>query len=280
MSPEESSRLGTQRTASEAHSGSPRTDDRGVLVVDWACVECKYNLRGLQRTGVCPECGVAIEESLVGQDRVLARRTIAQHRHGTYAYTSGLILISAGGCIAAALEAKSEPLFPISIAYALLFVGVMSVISAALVFLFSARAWPPGFEQGGPKQVDILPTIAVLLATVLGVTVIASVGVACIFLPHTVAIGLPWGVHPHMVRIAGAFDETNARRVRVLGRLILGCTLLAVGGIGWALDYSAWPLAIVCALACYLSVRLAMQLREPAAKLREWEQSLTPSPRA
>ena len=39
------------------------TDLAGTIVVDLACWECDYNLRGLSTEGLCPECGFEIEVS-------------------------------------------------------------------------------------------------------------------------------------------------------------------------------------------------------------------------
>ncbi len=39
---------------------------RNVLAVDIFCIQCGYNLRGLARSTVCPECGSDIERSLQG----------------------------------------------------------------------------------------------------------------------------------------------------------------------------------------------------------------------
>ena len=40
------------------------TDPAGTMVVDLACWECDYNLRGLSTEGLCPECGFEIEVSI------------------------------------------------------------------------------------------------------------------------------------------------------------------------------------------------------------------------
>lgn len=43
-----------------SRSLKPTRDPRGLIDRDQACAHCGYNLRGLQRGGVCPECGAAI----------------------------------------------------------------------------------------------------------------------------------------------------------------------------------------------------------------------------
>lgn len=41
-------------------------DEKGCLAIDVACISCEYNLKGLGRYGVCPECGTAVDRSLKG----------------------------------------------------------------------------------------------------------------------------------------------------------------------------------------------------------------------
>lgn len=41
-------------------------DDAGRLSSEIACHSCAYNLRGLSPYGVCPECGTAVKQSLLG----------------------------------------------------------------------------------------------------------------------------------------------------------------------------------------------------------------------
>lgn len=38
-----------------------------AIAQDWPCIGCGYNLRGLDRTGVCPECATSIEQSLAAR---------------------------------------------------------------------------------------------------------------------------------------------------------------------------------------------------------------------
>jgi Zn finger protein HypA/HybF involved in hydrogenase expression len=41
-------------------------DEHGRVAVDALCLTCGYNIRGLEATGRCPECGVAIANSVRG----------------------------------------------------------------------------------------------------------------------------------------------------------------------------------------------------------------------
>ncbi|UCG33507.1 MAG: hypothetical protein JSU68_02515, partial [Phycisphaerales bacterium] len=43
-----------------------RTDSQGAIAIDLACLQCGYNLRGLDPAGRCPECGVGIALSTRG----------------------------------------------------------------------------------------------------------------------------------------------------------------------------------------------------------------------
>jgi hypothetical protein len=51
----------------------PPSADSDVISSDWKCVRCGYNLRGLSRTGRCPECNTPIPRSL--RERYLGDNT-------------------------------------------------------------------------------------------------------------------------------------------------------------------------------------------------------------
>ncbi|MCH8344773.1 MAG: hypothetical protein IH983_12400 [Planctomycetes bacterium] len=65
-------------------------DERGRLASDVVCPSCRYNLRGLQQDGACPECGLPVESAiLAGND---ARWTKLQIVLATLAITFGIVL--------------------------------------------------------------------------------------------------------------------------------------------------------------------------------------------
>ncbi len=40
-------------------------DDKGQVASDLVCPSCRYNLRGIQQDGACPECGFAVEKAIL-----------------------------------------------------------------------------------------------------------------------------------------------------------------------------------------------------------------------
>ena len=48
------------------HAGLIELDLQGAIADDLPCLDCGYNLRGLRREGMCPECGRAVEDALSG----------------------------------------------------------------------------------------------------------------------------------------------------------------------------------------------------------------------
>ncbi len=70
-------------------------DDEGrhVLAVDVPCIQCGYNMRGLDRETVCPECGGAVERSLHGRQlRFAEPRWLSRLRVGTLLWILGSLL--------------------------------------------------------------------------------------------------------------------------------------------------------------------------------------------
>jgi len=45
---------------------SARVDERGMILCDVSCRRCAYNLRGLNRDGLCPECATPVAVSMRG----------------------------------------------------------------------------------------------------------------------------------------------------------------------------------------------------------------------
>ena len=71
-------------------------DDGGHLLEDRFCHRCGYNLRGLEVEGRCPECGLAVRESL-GSDslRTADRGWLRTVRRGWW-----LVMASFGAVVA------------------------------------------------------------------------------------------------------------------------------------------------------------------------------------
>lgn len=65
-------------------------DEKGRLASDVVCPSCRYNLRGLQQDGACPECGLPVESAiLAGNDRRWSKLQIVL---ATLAITVGIVL--------------------------------------------------------------------------------------------------------------------------------------------------------------------------------------------
>ncbi len=60
------------------------------LIVDLPCHQCKYNLRGLQRKGLCPECGTVILVSV----HKFASAPVPEHSEPPVEIVAGIIVIS------------------------------------------------------------------------------------------------------------------------------------------------------------------------------------------
>jgi len=72
------------------HTGTQRYDDAGVLIVDINCFNCDYNLRGLDRKGLCPECGSPVGESVVK----FKNEPIPTHSEPPVEVVAGIVVIS------------------------------------------------------------------------------------------------------------------------------------------------------------------------------------------
>jgi hypothetical protein len=62
----------------------------GTIDLDRPCLACGYNLRGLSRSGVCPECGAPVARSLQGNLLLFSAPDFTAKLH------SGVFLIQAG----------------------------------------------------------------------------------------------------------------------------------------------------------------------------------------
>ena len=73
--------------AETARSATPEVQHTGVVNTAQSCIQCGYNLQGLPVSGLCPECGTALEKSLRG---VLLEYSSEEYLHKLH---SGLSLI-------------------------------------------------------------------------------------------------------------------------------------------------------------------------------------------
>ena len=66
-------------------------DDNGRLTSDLTCPGCRYNLRGVQQDGACPECGFAVAKAIL-TTATTPRWTRLQIVLTTLAITIGIVL--------------------------------------------------------------------------------------------------------------------------------------------------------------------------------------------
>ncbi len=92
------------KTGDDAGRGGPRLDAGGAIVDEKACRGCGYCLKGVAFSGVCPECGLAIEES---KRSMFLRDADASYVAGL---RRGVVLIMAAGCIMLAYVVQTVPL--------------------------------------------------------------------------------------------------------------------------------------------------------------------------
>ena len=79
----------TKRTKNKRNEPQNIESKRVYIAVDLCCVDCQYNLRGLDPKGRCPECGVHVEKSTARSRLVFAKPETLK------TISSGLNLLSA-----------------------------------------------------------------------------------------------------------------------------------------------------------------------------------------
>ena len=47
--------------------GTPQLDEQGRIALGLPCSECRYELKGLDPDGLCPECGYSIQTTVKGE---------------------------------------------------------------------------------------------------------------------------------------------------------------------------------------------------------------------
>lgn len=69
------------------------TTAQGSIQADRPCVQCGYNLRGLQPTGACPECGTPVADSLRGKLlKYCSPDYLAQLHRGVFLIQTAIII--------------------------------------------------------------------------------------------------------------------------------------------------------------------------------------------
>ncbi len=64
----------------------------GLVERDHACVVCGYNLRGIARSGACPECGALVERSFRGDELIYSSpEYVAALHKGVFIVLAGII---------------------------------------------------------------------------------------------------------------------------------------------------------------------------------------------
>jgi hypothetical protein len=97
-------------------------DDQGRVVVDALCLSCGYNIRGLDASGPCPECGVAIANSVRGSYLRFAGAEVLGRMASGAVLIEWSLAVRAGGLLMA-----------VALGWAGIGIAALVVVPAALV---------------------------------------------------------------------------------------------------------------------------------------------------
>jgi len=135
-----------------------------------ACVVCGYSLRGLESTGVCPECGASISRTLRGDmlrnaNRAYLRRLLLGTRLVTLPFAAvlfGMILAMASVILLSFLP-SAEPVV----------MAIWWIVASGIVV--GAIAWPVGWflvtsHEPGVERADAFRCFMVRAASMLSTT--------------------------------------------------------------------------------------------------------------
>ena len=151
------------------HQPLPATalDAAGSIAVDLSCLNCGYNLRGLDPNGCCPECGVAIGRSVHGDLlRFCSPRWVRRIAQGINLLILGLVLCVL--CSIFRFMTSSGGLAVMSLCYLLCWAGAWYFTTADPSQIEPRKdLWLRSFVRYGP--------LAVLLADFLSYAVFPTV---------------------------------------------------------------------------------------------------------
>jgi len=188
----------------------PRDAD-GRLAGDMACVQCGYNLRGLEPQGRCPECGSPVGESL-RQDLLRFAGAEALRRVGRGA--AMIVIGTLAHMAAVGLRVTFEWPLRSRITTPMLHLlrggcALVSLVSGAVVLV--GIWWLTGRLRGaeGRRRAD---GVALATGTVLSLAVLAD-RAAFLLLPLWQAVAILWPADTAMALIGGCLAMAHVRRL-------------------------------------------------------------------
>jgi serine/threonine protein kinase len=203
--------------ASTAAHQSPPRDERDAPQRDLPCVQCHYNLRGMDRAGRCPECGAAVADSvfagrLVFSDAGWLRSVMFGLALLNFTVIAEFVLlgglvayagVSAATAVPASQSAQSTPTGMLTYMIAAV-IGLMVTV-ALVVSIVLATAREPADTRD-----PAIDRLSVVIRTTTGLTLAAVAAV--VFLPET------W-TYAARVLLLGSFGATLAALPAYFGRL-------------------------------------------------------------
>lgn len=138
-----------QEVPPEAGDDSEDAVVDGKIAVDCPCINCEYNLRGLDAEAQCPECGVAVSQTLrMIESQVLCPSCLAPTHPsqpncpicGSPLQTSGAVAALAGGKLhipSSGIESESPRLAPLILLWVV--VGPFAILGTVYVWVAIAE---------------------------------------------------------------------------------------------------------------------------------------------
>lgn len=152
-----------------------------VLAFPIACVQCDYNLEGLEISGVCPECGTPIARSASGDLLVFSPRDAVERvSAGVRDVVAGLTLFLVAAALITIFAMLLVALVPMSSRPELerparIVLGVLGLIVLTLAIIRHARGWlalshpvhPPTELVPSDPALPILRLLTIVLSAIL-----------------------------------------------------------------------------------------------------------------